>query len=46
MAADARGIIEEGDEAGLDRHALDLDVGPIERIGLPHFIGVGLGEKC
>jgi hypothetical protein len=45
VTADARSIIEEGDEAGLNRGAFDLDIRAIERIGLPHFIGVGFGES-
>ena len=44
VAADARGVIEEGDEPGLHRRAVELDIRPVERVGLPHFIGVGFGK--
>ena len=44
VATDARGIVQEGDEPGLHRRAVDVDIRPVERVGLPHFIGVGLGE--
>ena len=45
MAADSRGIINESDEPGLHRRTIDRDVRPIKRVGLPHFIGVGLGKS-
>ena len=30
---------------GLHLRAVEVDVRPVERVGLPHFIGVGLGES-
>jgi len=44
VTTDARGVIEEGNETGLDGDALDLDIRAVEGVGLPHFIGVGLGK--
>ena len=44
MTADTAGVIEESDEAGLKRGALVLNVRADERVGLPHFIGVGFSE--
>ena len=44
VTADATGVIQESDEAGLERRALVLDVRADERVGLPHFIGVSFGE--
>ena len=44
VTTDARGIINEGNEPGLHRRAVDLDIRPVERVGLPHFIGVGFGK--
>ena len=43
-AANAAGVIEEGDEAGLDRGTLVLDIGADQGVGLPHLVGVGLGR--
>ena len=45
VATDPRSVIEEGNESGLDRNAVDLDVGTVEGVGLPHFIGVGFGKS-
>src|ERR1043166_9769144 len=45
VTADARSIVEKGDQACLDRAAFDLDIRAIERVGLPHFIGVSFGES-
>ena len=44
VTADARSVIQEGDEPGLHGRAVDLDIRAVERVGLPHFIGVGLGK--
>ena len=44
VTADTTGVIEESDEAGLERRALVLNVRADEGVGLPHFIGVGFGE--
>ena len=44
VAADARGVVDEGDEAGLDGGAFVLEARAIEGIGLPHLVGVGFGE--
>ena len=45
MAADARGVIQEGDEAGLNGQAVGaLDIGAVEGVSLPHFIGMGFGK--
>ena len=45
MTADRRSIVQEGDEAGLDGDAFDPEVRAIKGVGLPQFIGVGLGES-
>src|SRR5208282_4085532 len=44
VTADPAGVIEEGNETGLDGDAPDLEVRAVERVGLPHLIGVGFGE--
>jgi hypothetical protein len=44
VAADARSIIQEGDEPGLHLGSLVLEIRADERIGLPHFIDMGFGE--
>jgi len=45
VATNAAGIVEESDEPGLDRGTLVLKARTNERVGLPHFIGMGLGES-
>ena len=45
MAADPRGVVQEGDEAGLHFGAGVGDVRAVERVGLPQLVGVGLGES-
>jgi hypothetical protein len=47
VAAHARGVVHEGDEAGLDLGVgarAAGDVGAVEGVGLPELVGVGLGE--
>ena len=45
VSADARAVVDKGDEAGLHRLAGDAHIRAAERVGLPHFIRVGLGES-
>ena len=44
MAADAAGIVDEGDESGLRAFAAVLHVRPVHGVGLPHVVSVGFGE--
>src|SRR5437773_1633004 len=44
VTADAAGVIEQSNEAGLEGRALVLNVRADERVGLPHFIGLSFGE--
>jgi len=43
VARDARSVVPKRDPAPV-QHAVDLDVRPAERVGLPEFVGVRLGE--
>jgi len=45
MAAEAAGVIDKSDEAGLDGHAVDVNMRAVERVGLPHFVGMRLGKS-
>ena len=40
VAADAAGVIDEGDEPGLDWRAIELDVRAEHGVGLPQLVGV------
>ena len=44
VSADPGGVVDERNEPGLHRRALDLDIRPKERVGLPHFVGMRLGK--
>ena len=44
VAADAAGIVDEGDESGLRAFAAVLHVRPVHGVGLPHVVSVGFGE--
>ena len=44
VAQDARGIVNECNEFGLNGVGADLQVGTKQGVGLPHFIGVLLGK--
>jgi hypothetical protein len=46
VTTDARGVIQKSNEPGLHRRAIDLHMRPVERVGLPHFIGVRFPPDC
>jgi hypothetical protein len=45
VTTDAGGVIQEGDEPGLDGDAFVLEVRPDQGVGLPHVVGVRFGES-
>jgi hypothetical protein len=44
VAADAAGVVDEGDELGPDVAGATADVRAVHRVGLPEVVGVCLGE--
>src|SRR5580658_9166424 len=45
VTADARSVIQESNEPSLNRRAVALNIRAVEGVGLPHVVGMGLGER-